>query len=145
MQKRFPGRFFKALALALAMAALLGILGATIAEQGSEGTLLAIFFFVGLVAFTIILFKVERPGFWFSLLFAIEWALLPVAAAINTVQVRETGCSGFAAAIGATLFLALTIPIGALGFIIFLVLALVKFRRREKPKEAIPQEGVTDV
>ena len=138
-EKRFPGKFLKAFALALAMAVLLGVLGAIVAEQDSEGVLLTICFFVGLVFFTALLFRVDRPGFWFSLLFALEWALLPVAAAINTGQVRETGCSGFAAAIGATLFLALTIPIGALGFVIFLVLALVKFRRPAKPQLQAPE------
>jgi hypothetical protein len=54
------------------MSLLLGLLGAITAEQNSEGALLAVFFFVGLVAFTVLLFKVDRPGFWFSLIFAIE-------------------------------------------------------------------------
>jgi hypothetical protein len=63
---------FKAVALALVMSLLLGLLGAITAEQNSEGALLAVFFFVGLVAFTVLLFKVDRPGFWFSLIFAIE-------------------------------------------------------------------------
>lgn len=103
------------------------------AEEGSEGALLAVFFFVGLIAFTILLFRVHRTGFWFSLIFAIEWALLPVAALINATQVRETGCAGAFAAVGATLFLAITVPIGAVGFIVFLLLALFKFR---KPRRA---------
>jgi len=111
------------------MALLLGVVGAVIAEQGSEGGLLAIFFFVGLITFTFLLLKVNKPGFWFSLIFAIEWALLPVAAVINAGQVRETGCTGAFAAVGATLFLALTVPIGAIGFLIFLALALFKFRK----------------
>lgn len=140
-RKRFPAKLLKALPLALMMAVLLGILGMIVANEGSEGAVLSIAFVVGLVAFTIILFKVDRPGFWFSLLFAIEWALLPVAAAINTGQVRETGCAGFMLTMGATVFLALTIPIGAIGFIVFLALAVFKFHKPRLPKDTPVEEG----
>ena len=122
----------KAVLLAFVLALLLGILGNLVAEKGDEGTLFALFFGIGLVGFSILFIKVQRVGFWFCLSSAIGWALLPVTAAINANQQDEgAGCSGFASALAAGIFLAITIPVGAIGFIVFLVLALVVFRRRK--------------
>jgi hypothetical protein len=59
-----------------------------------------------------------------------------MAAAINTTQpVKETGCAGVVAAIGTVVLLAITIPMGAIGFVLFLLLALLVFRKK-KPHTA---------
>jgi uncharacterized membrane protein len=118
---------------AVFLAFLLGIVGTLIAEQGKGGDLFGFFFLVALVVYSILLLTVvKRVGFWFSLFFAIEWALLPVAAAINSGQERGVGCAGVAGAIGAGILLALTIPIGAAGFLVFLALAFFKFRKQNQ-------------
>ena len=117
---------------AVLLAFLLGIVGAIIAAQGKGGDLFGFFFLVGLVVYSILLLRVvKRVGFWFSLFFAIEWALLPVAAAINSGQDRGVGCAGIAGAIGAGILLAITVPIGAIGFLVFLALAFFKFRKQK--------------
>jgi len=79
----------KAIALALILAALLAFIGAIVAGEGQENALFAIFFWVGLIGFSFLFLKVQRVGFWFCLSYAIGWALLPVAAAINTQQVEK--------------------------------------------------------
>jgi hypothetical protein len=129
-------RLLKAIALALILAILLAIIGAIVAGVGQENVLSAIFFWVGLIIFSVLFLKVQKVGFWFCLSYATEWALLPVAAAINTTQpVKETGCAGVVAAVGTVLLLAITIPIGAIGFVLFLLLALLVFRKK-KPHTA---------
>jgi hypothetical protein len=131
-------KLLKAIGLALVLAVLLAIIGAILAGVGQENTLFAIFFWVGLIGFAVLFLKVQRVGFWFCLSCAIEWASLPVAAAINTTQpVKEAGCAGIIAAIGTVLLLAITIPIGAIGFVLFLLLALLVFRKK-KPRAAKP-------
>jgi hypothetical protein len=131
-------KLLKAIVLALVLAVLLAIIGTIVAGVGQENVLSAIFFLVGLIGFSILFLKVQKVGFWFCLSYAIEWALLPVAAAINTTQpVKETGCAGVVAAIGTVLLLAITIPIGAIGFVLFLLLALLVFRKK-KPHTAGP-------
>jgi hypothetical protein len=131
-------RVLRALGLSFVMAALLAIVGSILAPEDQEDLFSSLFFFIGLTGFFILLLKAGRAGFWFCLCFAIEWALLPVAAAINTTQpVKETGCAGAVAAIGTALLLIITIPIGAIGFLLFLLLALQVFRKRE-PHAAKP-------
>jgi len=130
-------KVLKAIALALILAVLLAIIGAVLAGKGQENALFAIFFCVGLLGFSVLFSKVQRVGFWFCLSYAIEWALLPMAAAINATQVKGTGCAGFAGAIAATVFLAITVPVGAIGFVLFLLLALLVFRKK-KPRAAQP-------
>jgi hypothetical protein len=126
-------KLLKAIVLALVLAVLLAIIGAIVAGVGQENVLFAIFFWVGLIGFTVLLLKVQRVGFWFCLSYAIEWASLPMAAAINTTQpVKEAGCAGVVAAIGTVLLLAITIPIGAIGFVLFLLLALLVFRKKKQ-------------
>lgn len=127
-------KVLKAIALALILAVLAAIIGAIVAGEGQENALFAIFFWVGLIGFSVLFLKVQRVGFWFCLSYAIEWALLPMAAAINTTQpVKETGCAGVVAAIGTVVLLAITIPIGAIGFVLFLLLALLVFRKKKPP------------
>ena len=134
-------RILRAFGLAFVMAVLLAIVGSIIAPEDQEGLFSSLFFIIGLVVFSILLFKVDRVGFWFCLCFAIEWALLPVAAAINVTQPQtsdQSGCAILAGAIVATVFLYITIPIGAIGFILFLLLALLVFRKR-KPRPTQPR------
>ena len=123
----------KAIVLALILAVLLAVIGAILAGEGQENALFAIFFWVGLIGFSVLFLKVQRVGFWFCLSYAVEWALLPIAAAINTTQpVKETGCAGIVAAIGTVLLLAITVPVGAIGFVLFLLLALLVFRKKKR-------------
>ena len=132
-------KVLKAIVLALILAILLAIIGTIVAGEGQENALFAIFFWVGLIGFSVLFLKVQRVGFWFCLSYAIEWALLPMAAAINTTQpVKETGCAGVVAAIGTVVLLAITIPIGAIGFVLFLLLALLVFRKKKPPTDRPP-------
>ncbi len=109
-------KVLKAIVLALILAVLLAVIGAILAGEGQENALFAIFFWVGLIGFSVLFLKVQRVGFWFCLSYAVEWTLLPIAAAINTTQpVKETGCAGIVAAIGTVLLLAITVPVGAIG------------------------------
>ena len=125
-------KVLKAIVLALILAVLLAVIGAILAGEGQENALFAIFFWVGLIGFSVLFLKVQRVGFWFCLSYAVEWALLPIAAAINTTQpVKETGCAGIVAAIGTVLLLAITVPVGAIGFVLFLLLALLVFRKKK--------------
>jgi hypothetical protein len=131
-------KVLKAIVLALMPAVLLAVIGAILAGEGQENALFAIFFWVGLIGFSVLFLKVQRVGFWFCLSYAVEWTLLPIAAAINTTQpVKETGCAGIVAAIGTVLLLAITVPVGAIGFVLFLLLALLVFREK-KPSTAKP-------
>ena len=131
-------KVLKAMVLAPIPAVLLAFIGAIVAGVGQENALFAVFFWLGLIGCSVLFLRVQRVGFWFCLSYAIEWALLPVAAAINTTQsVKETGCAGVVAAIGTVVLLAITIPIGAIGFVLFLLLALLVFRKK-KPLTAKP-------
>ena len=140
-------RILRAFGLAFVTAVLLAIVGSIIAPEDQEGLFSSLFFIIGLIGFFILLLKADRVGFWFCLCFAIEWALLPVAAAINVTQPQtsdQSGCAILAGAIVATVFLYITIPIGAIGFILFLLLALLVFRKKRphptKPVSAPPSE-----
>lgn len=134
-------RVVRALGLAVLIALLAAIIGIILAPVDWETLFSNLFFFTSLVAFFIVFMKVERVGFWFSLCFAIEWALLPIAAAVNLAQPQaeqSSGCAVLFGAIVATVFLYITIPIGAIGFTLFLLLALLVFRRRRatgKPEQ----------
>jgi len=124
-------KVLKAIVLALMLALMLAVIGAILATGGQENTLFAILFWVGLIGFTILFLKVQRVGFWFCLSYAIGWALLPISALINTRQVEAAGCAGVIGAMAAVVFLAITIPLGAIGFIVFLLMALLVFRRKK--------------
>jgi hypothetical protein len=130
-------KFLKAIVLALLLALLLGVLGAILATEGQENVLFPILFWVGLIGFTMLFLKVQRVGFWFCLCYAIGWALLPISAVINTRQVEAAGCAGVIGAMAAVVFLAITIPLGAIGFVLFLLLALLVFRKK-KPAAVKP-------
>jgi MFS family permease len=127
-------RILRALGLAFVMAVLLAVIGSIIAPEDQEGSFSSLFFIIGLVGFFILLLKADRAGFWFCLCFAIEWALLPVAAAINVAQPQtsdQSGCAVLAGAIVAIVFLYITIPVGVVGFILFLLLALLVFKKKK--------------
>jgi hypothetical protein len=126
----------KAIVLALLLALMLAVIGAILATDGQENVLFAVLFWVGLIGFFILFLKLQRVGFWFCLSYAIGWALLPISALINTRQVEATGCAGVIGAMAAVVFLAITIPLGAIGFILFLLLALLVFKK--KPGSANP-------
>jgi MFS family permease len=128
-------RILRALGLAFLMAILASIIGAFLAPVDQESVFSSLFFILSLVGFFILLIKVERVGFWFCLCFAIEWALLPAAAAINLTQPQtdqSAGCAVLAGAIVAIVFLYITIPVGVIGFIMFLLLALLVFRKKKE-------------
>lgn len=136
-------RILIAVALAFVMAVLAAMIGSILAPVDRESLFSSVFFFFSLVGFSVLLVKVQRLGFWFCLCFAIEWAMLPISAAINTMQpVKETGCAGLGAAIGVALLLLITVPIGAIGFLVFLLLALLVFRKK-KPAAIKPAAAET--
>lgn len=113
------------------LAALLGIVVGIMVGGESGGQACVYVFIVGLILYSVLLIRlVNRVGFWFCLVFAIEWALLPIASAVMAGNLRAVGCAGFIATMGVATLLAITIPIGALGFLIFLALALFMFRKR---------------
>ena len=133
-------RILRAIGLAFVMAILAAIIGSILAPEDQEDVFSSLFFLIGLIGFFILLLKAESVGFWFCLCFAIEWALLPVAAAINVTQPQtsdQSGCAVLAGAILATVFLYITIPVGAIGFILFFLLAMLVFRKK-KPAVAKP-------
>ncbi len=134
-------RILRALGLAFLMAILAAIIGSILAPVDQESVFSSLFFILSLVGFFILLIKVQRVGFWFCLCFAIEWALLPVAAAINVTQPQpdqSSGCAILVGAIVAIVFLYITIPVGVIGFILFLLLALLVFRKKKKAPIAKP-------
>lgn len=136
-------RVLRSLGLALAMAVLAAIIGSIIAPVDREGLFSGLFFLIGLAGFFILLLKAERVGFWFCLCFAIEWALLPVSAAINVTQPAtsgQSGCAVIAGAIVAIVFLYITIPVGAIGFILFLLLALLVFKKKPRTSRSTTDE-----
>jgi MFS family permease len=127
-------RILRAIGLAAVMAILAAVIGSVLAPEDQEGVFSNLFFFISLVGFSILFVKVQRIGFWFCLCFAIEWAMLPAAAAINVTQPQtsdQSGCAVLAGAIVAIIFLYITIPVGAIGFIVFLLLALLVFRKKK--------------
>jgi len=130
-------KLLKAIALALILALTLAVIGAILATEGQENVLFAILFWVGLIGFSILFLKVQRVGFWFCLSYAIGWALLPISALINTRQVEAAGCAGVIGTMAAVVFLAITIPLGVIGFVLFLLLALLVFRKK-KPAAVKP-------
>ena len=130
-------KVLKAIGLALLLALMLAVIGAILATEGQENVLFPILFWVGLIGFAVLFLKVQRVGFWFCLSYAIGWALLPISALINTRQVEAAGCAGVISAMAAVVFLAITIPLGAIGFVVFLLLALLVFRKN-KPRAAEP-------
>jgi MFS family permease len=133
-------RILRAIGLAAVMAILAAVIGSVLAPEDQEGVFSNLFFFISLVGFSILFVKVQRIGFWFCLCFAIEWAMLPAAAAINVTQPQtsdQSGCAVLAGAIVAIVFLYITIPVGAIGFIMFLLLALLVFRKK-KPAAVKP-------
>jgi ABC-type Na+ efflux pump permease subunit len=128
-------RILRALGLAFVMAILAAIIGSFVAPVEQVNVFSSLFFIVGLIGFFILLVKAQEAGFWFCLCFAIEWALLPVAAAINVAQPQtsdQSGCAVLAGAIVAIVFLYISIPVGAIGFILFFLLAMLVFRKRKK-------------
>jgi hypothetical protein len=133
-------KVLKAIGLALLLALLLAVIGAILATDGQENALFAILFWVGLIGFFILFLKVQRVGFWFCLSYAIGWALLPISALINTRQVEAAGCAGVIGAMAAAVFLAITIPLGAVGFVLFLLLALLVFRKKKPAAVKPPTE-----
>jgi MFS family permease len=136
-------RVLRAAGLAFAMAVLAAIIGSILAPADRENIFSSLFFLVSLVGFFILLVKVQRVGFWFCVCFATEWALLPVAAAINVTQPAtsdQSGCAVLAGAIVAVVFLYITIPVGAIGFILFLLLALLVFRKKPRSTQLTTEE-----
>jgi hypothetical protein len=133
-------KVLKAIGLALLLALLLAVIGAILATDGQENALFVILFWVGLIGFFILFLKVQRVGFWFCLSYAIGWALLPISALINTRQVEAAGCAGVIGAMAAAVFLAITIPLGAVGFVLFLLLALLVFRKKKPAAVKPPTE-----
>jgi hypothetical protein len=119
----------KKIAGAFLLSLLLGILGITIAKSSLDTVIFLVFFLVGLVAFSIILLKVNRAGFWFCLVYAIEWLLLPVLAYVYATQQLGSGIGGIGAGIGIGLILILLILVGVVGFIVFVALALWRYRK----------------
>jgi hypothetical protein len=119
--KKVIGAFFLAL--------MLGILGITIAESSRDTAIFSILFIVGLILFSILLIKAKRAGFWFCLVYAFEWLLLPILAYIYVTQQPGDGVGGVVPVVGLIMILYLLILIGGGGFIIFIVLASLKFRK----------------
>ena len=115
---------------AVLLAFLLGGLFALIAEEGKAGDLFAFFSLISLAVYSFLLLRsaASKVLFRFSLIFGIEWLLLPVAAGINANQAATLG-----GAIGAGMMLALSVPIGLLMRLLFLALAFYKFRPNRGP------------
>ena len=128
----------KRLLLAAILGLFLGIVFARISGASKIGDMFAFFSIIGFVGFSIVLHVVYRVGFWFCLAFAIEWALLPVVTGIVAGQYRGSGFPGIGGAIGQGILLSISIPIGIIGFILFLVLAFVKFGKQSTEKVGEP-------
>ncbi|MFC1979120.1 hypothetical protein ACFLVP_03940 [Chloroflexota bacterium] len=115
--------------LAAVFGIFLGIVFSRIDGPYRVGNMFAFFSILGFVGFSIVLHIIGRVGFWFCLAFAIEWALLPIVTGIVANQWRGSGFSGIGGGIGQGLLLALSIPVGIIGFITFIILAFVKYRK----------------
>ena len=114
-----------AVVLALVLALLLGLTGyfMTYAPDGTDYFLA--FFLPGLAVFSVVLLMVDRLGFWFCLLFALEWALMAMSTIINASVEKDPDVileDIFEAAV--------TIPIGTIGFLFFMGLAVLVFNKR---------------
>ena len=114
---------------AFLLALMLGILGITSVDSSADTAMFSILFVVGLISFSILLLKAKRAGFWFCLVYAVEWLLLPILAYAYATQWRGSGVGGVGAGIGLGLILYLLIMVGAAGFIIFIALAFLRFRK----------------
>ncbi len=126
----------KRLILGAILGVFLGIVFARIDGPVRVGNMIGFFSIVGFVGYSILLHVINRVGFWFCLVFAIEWALLPIVTGIVANQWSGSGLSGIGGGIGQGLLLALSIPVGIIGFITFIVLAFVKYRKRGVVKSA---------
>jgi len=111
---------------AFLLALMLGILGIASVDSSADTAMFSVLFVVGLISFSILLLMVKRAGFWFCLVYAVEWLLLPILAYAYATQWSG---SGVGAGIGLGLILSLLIMVGVVGFIIFIALALLKFRK----------------
>ncbi|MFC1998385.1 hypothetical protein ACFLVR_01925 [Chloroflexota bacterium] len=114
---------------AFLLALMLGILGITSVESSADTAMFSILFVVGLISFSILLFKVKRTGFWFCLVYAIEWLLLPILAYAYATQWSGSGVGGVGAGIALGLIVYLLMLVGGVGFIIFVALAFLRFRK----------------
>jgi hypothetical protein len=114
---------------AFLLALMLGILGITSVDTSADPAMFSILFVVGLISFSILLLKVKRAGFWFCLVYAIQWLLLPILAYVYATQLSGSGTGGLGAGIALGLILYLLIMIGVVGFIIFIALAFLRFRK----------------
>ncbi|MCX6012191.1 MAG: hypothetical protein NTV30_02020 [Chloroflexi bacterium] len=114
--------------LAALMALLMGIVVAIAAGKSNYQLFFTVFTVAGLVIFGIILFRTLRVGFWFSFLFAIEWALFPVAILLGSSDYYLPGFSGWGISLSYSVLLAITIPLGVTFFLFFLILGM-KFRK----------------
>ena len=110
---------------AVLLAALLGGVFALVAERGEAGGFFAFAFFISLAAYSFFLLRsaAGKVLFRFSLIFGVEWLLLPVAAGINANQAAT-----FGAAIGSGTVLAVSVPVGLVLGLLFLALAFFRFR-----------------
>ena len=117
----------KRLLLAIILALFLGFVFMRIDGASRAGAMFAFFTAVGFAAFAIMLHLIDRVAFWFCIAMAVVWALLPVGAAIAAERFSGSGFPGIGGAIGQGLILAITIPIGIIGCIIFLAIAFRKY------------------
>ena len=118
------------MALAFLLALLLGVLVAIWLEEEKAALSFGLVFVVGLLAFCILLLRSrgDRVFFRFSLIFGIEWLLLPLAAYISAVQTDTLG-----EALGGLIIMAILGPAGIILGLLFLLLALLKARARHRP------------
>ena len=102
---------------------------ALVADEGKAGDFFAFFFLISLAGYSLLLIlsAADKVRFRFSLIFGIEWLLLPVVAGISASQADTLG-----GVIGAVLILGLSVPIGLGMGLLFLALAFFKFRRKRE-------------
>ena len=110
--------------LAALMAVLLGVVFAIAAGKSNYQLFFSVFTAAGLITFGTVLFKTSRPGFWFSCLFAIEWVLLPIAVSLRSSEYTFNGFSSWGISLTYSTLLAITIPLGVVCFIFFLIMGL---------------------
>lgn len=119
----------KSVIFSIILAFLLGVIGLVVGGD-EKGTLLFVILFpIGFIVFLILLLRVNRVAFWFSIIISFEWLLLPLAVWLGTTEQRGSGCAGFGAAIGLGIVLSILLPIGIAGFLVFLGLAFLVFRK----------------
>jgi len=122
--KRISG---KRLLLAVVLALFLGFVFMRIDGASRAGAMFAFFASVGFAGFAVMLHLVDRLAFWFCIAMAVLWILLPVGAAIAAERFSGSGFPGIGGAIGQGLVLAITIPIGIIGCIVFLSIGFKKY------------------